>query len=271
MPILPIIILGIIQGITEFLPISSSAHLIIAPYLFNFENQGLVIDVCLHIGTLLAVIFYFKKEVFDYFMAIPKLFSSDSNQETRNLKNLIIATIPIVFVGGLIFLLDLTYLLRNFQVIGLATIFFGILLYFADIKSNKINTSNKPNELSKISFKKVFIIGCSQILAIIPGTSRAGIIYTTSRFYKVSRVEAAKFSMLLSIPTILISSFIPLIEIIDKKDVTFTGDAIAAILVSFITAMFAINFLIKWVSNHTMLPFVIYRIILGSIILILAT
>ena len=264
MPILPIIILGLIQGITEFLPISSSAHLIIAPYLFNFENQGLVIDVCLHIGTLLAVIFYFKKEVFDYFIAIPKLFSSENSQETRNLKNLIIATIPIVLTGGLIFILDLTHLLRNLQVIGLATIFFGILLYFADIKSDQ------TNNLSSIGFKQVFIIGCSQILAIIPGTSRAGIIYTTSRFYRISRVEAAKFSMLLSIPTILISSFIPLIEILNKKDVAFTGDAIAAVLVAFITAMFAIKFLIKWVSSHTMLPFVIYRIVLGSVILIVA-
>lgn len=264
MPILPIIILGLIQGITEFLPISSSAHLIIAPYLFNFENQGLVIDVCLHIGTLLAVIFYFKKEVFDYFIAIPKLFSSENSQETRNLKNLIIATIPIVLAGGLIFILDLTHLLRNLQVIGLATIFFGILLYFADIKSDQ------TNNLSSIGFKQVFIIGCSQILAIIPGTSRAGIIYTTSRFYKISRVEATKFSMLLSIPTILISSFIPLIEILNKKDVAFTGDAIAAVLVAFITAMFAIKFLIKWVSSHTMLPFVIYRIVLGSVMLIVA-
>ena len=264
MPILPIIILGLIQGITEFLPISSSAHLIIAPYLFNFENQGLVIDVCLHIGTLLAVIFYFKKEIFEYFIAIPKLFSSENSQETRNLKNLIIATIPIVLAGGLIFILDLTHLLRNLQVIGLATIFFGILLYFADIKSDQ------TNNLSSIGFKQVFIIGCSQILAIIPGTSRAGIIYTTSRFYRISRVEAAKFSMLLSIPTILISSFIPLIEILNKKDVAFTGDAIAAVLVAFITAMFAIKFLIKWVSSHTMLPFVIYRIVLGSVILIVA-
>jgi len=264
MLILPIIILGLIQGITEFLPISSSAHLIIAPYLFDFENQGLVIDVCLHIGTLLAVTFYFKKEVFGYLVAIPKLFNSENIQETRNLKNLIIATVPIVLVGGLIFILDLTHFLRNLQVIGFATIFFGILLYFADIKNNQIN------ELSKISYKQIFIIGCSQILAIIPGTSRAGIIYTTSRFYKISRVEATKFSMLLSIPTILISSFIPLIEILDKKDVTFTSDAIAAVLVAFITAMFAIKFLMKWVSSHTMLPFVIYRIILGSIILILA-
>jgi undecaprenyl-diphosphatase len=264
MPILPIIILGLIQGITEFLPISSSAHLIIAPYLFNFENQSLVIDICLHIGTLLAVIFYFKKEVFDYFITIPKLFSSENSQETRNLKNLIIATIPIVLAGGLIFILDLTHLLRNLQVIGLATIFFGILLYFADIKSDQ------TNNLSSIGFKQVFIIGCSQILAIIPGTSRAGIIYTTSRFYKISRVEATKFSMLLSIPTILISSFIPLIEIFNKKDVAFTGDAIAAVLVAFITAMFAIKFLIKWVSSHTMLPFVIYRIVLGSVMLIVA-
>ena len=264
MPILPIIILGIIQGTTEFLPISSSAHLIIAPYLFSFENQSLVIDICLHIGTLLAVIFYFKDDVFDYLLAIPKLFSSENSQETKNLKNLIIATIPIILGGGLIFILDLAHLLRNLQVIGFATIFFGILLYFADIKNNQIN------KLSKINFKKIFIIGCSQILAIIPGTSRAGIIYTTSRFYKISRVEATKFSMLLSIPTILISSFIPLIEILDKKDVTFTSDAIAAVLVAFITAMFAIKFLMKWVSSHTMLPFVIYRIILGSIILILA-
>ena len=137
-------------------------------------------------------------------------------------------------------------------------------MYFADIKSDQ------TNNLSKIGFKQVFIIGCSQILAIIPGTSRAGIIYTTSRFYRISRVEAAKFSMLLSIPTILISSFIPLIEILNKKDVAFTGDAIAAVLVAFITAMFAIKFLIKWVSSHTMLPFVIYRIVLGSVMLIVA-
>ena len=264
MPILPIIILGLIQGITEFLPISSSAHLIIAPYLFDFENQGLIIDICLHIGTLLAVIIYFNKDVLSYLKAIPKIFSSKSNEETRDVKNLIIATFPIVLGGGIIYFLNLTHLLRNLQVIGFATIFFGILLYFADIK----NTGS--NKLNQISFKKVFIIGCSQILAIIPGTSRAGIIYTTSRFYKISRVEAAKFSILLSIPTILLSSFVPISEMITIDNHVVTQNALLAILIAFITAIISINLLLKWVSSHSMLPFVIYRIILGSIILILA-
>ena len=165
---------------------------------------------------------------------------------------------------GIIYFLNLTHLLRNLQVIGFATIFFGILLYFADIK----NTGS--DKLNQISFKKVFIIGCSQILAIIPGTSRAGIIYTTSRFYKISRVEAAKFSILLSIPTILLSSFAPIAEMIAIDNHVVTQNALLAILIAFITAIISINLLLKWVSSHSMLPFVIYRIILGSIILILA-
>ena len=146
----------------------------------------------------------------------------------------------------------------------IASIFFGILLYFADIKNIG------SDKLNQIGFKKVFIIGCSQILAIIPGTSRAGIIYTTSRFYKISRVEAAKFSILLSIPTILLSSFVPIVEMITIDNHIVTQNALLAILIAFITAIISINLLLKWVSSHSMLPFVIYRIILGSVILILA-
>ncbi len=264
MPILPIIFLGLLQGITEFLPISSSAHLILAPYLLNFENQSLIIDVCLHIGTLLAVIIYFRQDVLGYLRSIPKLLTKNTNDETKDLKNLIVATIPILIVGGIIFATGFVDLLRNFQVIGFATIFFALLLYFADFKSQNSIT------LSRLDFKKIFIIGCYQILAIIPGTSRAGVIYTACRFYKTSRVESAKFSMLLSIPTILLSSFIPLIEIVKTGNLELTVNALIAIVVAFFTAMISINFLLKWVASHTMLPFVIYRIVLGSIILFLA-
>ncbi len=264
MPILPIIFLGLLQGITEFLPISSSAHLILAPYLLNFESQGLVIDVFLHIGTLLAVIIYFRQDMYDYIRSIPKLLDKNACNETRDLRNLIFATLPIATVGGIIFLTGLTPLLRNLQIIGFATIFFALLLYFVDIKKDV------SFRLSSLSFKKIFVIGCSQILAIIPGTSRAGIIYTTCRFYKTSRFEAARFSILLSIPTILLSSSIPLIEIAKIGSFELTIDAIVAMSVAFIVAMLSINFLLKWVANHTMLPFVIYRIILGSIILFLA-
>ena len=264
MPLLPIFILGLIQGITEFLPISSSAHLIIAPKILNFENQGLIIDICLHLGTLFAVIIYFYKDVFNYLKILPKVFYAKNNEETKDLKNLIIATLPIVIVGSFIFSFDLSHLLRNFQVIGCSTIFFGILLYFSDVKNEG------QRQVSELSFKKVFMIGCSQVLAIIPGTSRAGIIYTASRFYKISRVEAAKFSMLLSIPTILLSSFIPIFEIIKVNNFTVTQDAILAILISFCVAIISINLLLKWVANYSMLPFVIYRIILGTFILILA-
>ncbi len=264
MPILPIIFLGLLQGITEFLPISSSAHLILAPYLLNFENQGLVIDVFLHIGTLLAVIIYFRQDIKEYVRSIPKLLDKNASNETKDLKNLILATIPIATIGGIIFIAGLTPLLRNLQIIGFATIFFALLLYFADIKKDVAFS------LSSLSFKKVLIIGCSQILAIIPGTSRAGIIYTTCRFYKTSRVESAKFSMLLSIPTILLSSSIPLIEISKNGSFGLTINAIVAMSVAFIVAMISINFLLKWVTSHTMIPFVIYRIILGSIILFIA-
>jgi len=264
MPLLLIIILGLVQGTTEFLPISSSAHLILVPYLLEIDNQGLVIDICLHIGTLLAVVIYFRKELIDYIQAIPSLFRLNTTAAAQDLKKLILATLPIIFVGGLVFLFGISNVLRNLSIIGIATIFFGLLLYFADIKKGDCNS------ISNSSFRNIFIIGCSQILAIIPGTSRAGIVYTSSRFFNISRIEAAKFSMLLSIPTIIISSFVPLIQLIKEPNIEITFYALLSIIIAFVTAIISINFLLKWVANHTMLPFVIYRLILGTIILIVA-
>ena len=261
MPLLLIIILGLVQGTTEFLPISSSAHLILVPYLLEIDNQGLVIDICLHIGTLLAVVIYFRKELIDYIQAIPSLFRLNTTAAAQDLKKLILATLPIIFVGGLVFLFGISDVLRNLSIIGIATIFFGLLLYFADIKKGDCNS------ISNSSFRNIFIIGCSQILAIIPGTSRAGIVYTVT---DEEIIEAAKFSMLLSIPTIIISSFVPLIQLIKEPNIEITFYALLSIIIAFVTAIISINFLLKWVANHTMLPFVIYRLILGTIILIVA-
>ena len=261
MSFLPIFILGLIQGITEFLPISSSGHLLVAGKFLDFKQQSLLIDVSLHLGTLGAVLLYFSKESRILLLNTHSVFTNRSDENALFTKNILFATVPIVIVGGLLFVFGIADILRNLQVISLATILFGVLLYFADIKSSGHVT------IKELNVQQSFLIGIFQILSIIPGTSRAGIVYTGSRFLNLNRIEAAKFSMILSIPVIILSSAIPIIELVKTPTQENFIFSVVGFVVSFIVAYFSIDLLLKWLKSHSMTPFVIYRIIFGSTLL----
>ncbi len=265
MYLFPVIILAIIQGITEFLPISSSAHLLITAEIINI-SESLSLDISLHLGTLMAVLIYFRIETLNFIKFIMP-FSSPKKTAQKNInQNLIIASLPIIFIGGITYISGFAELLRNLHFIGLSTIVFGLALYFADIRSNTENLT-----LDKLSIRKTLIIGLCQVFAIIPGASRAGVVYTGSRIVGLNRVDAAKFSMLLSIPVIVISASIPIIEIIsDPISINFLN-LFFGFVIAFLTAYFSIGLLLNWVKKNSMTPFVIYRIILGSVILIYFT
>lgn len=261
----PVFVLAIIQGITEFLPISSSAHLLIAAKLMNFKDS-LALDIGLHLGTLVAVIIYFRIESLSFIKFTRSLFRSNSVSKTKINQNIIIASLPIVLIGGLTYVTGLAEIFRNLNFVGLATIFFGLVLYYADMRSQNENIT-----LDNLSRKQSLIIGLFQIFAIIPGASRAGVVYTGSRVIGLNRVYAAKFSMLLSIPVIMISSSIPIIEIMNNSISINFLHIIMGFIIALITAYFSIRILLTWVKNNSMTPFVIYRIIIGSIILIFFT
>ena len=258
MTFLPIILLAIIQGITEFLPISSSAHLILISNFIEFSNNDMALDVSLHLGTLLAVVIYFRSDVL--------LILNDVRTPLHNGQNLaiqiLVATIPIVIIGGFIFVTGLANIFRNIQVIALATIIFGIILYYADTQVN-----SRTKNIKNMTYKDSFIIGFFQLLSIIPGTSRSGIVYTGGRFLGISRIESLRFAMLLSIPTILLSAFIPTYNLINNPSSDFLLLGLFGFLISFIMAYITIGILMNWIKRYSMTPFVIYRIILGSALL----
>ena len=262
MSLLPILVLAAFQSAFEYFPVSSSAHLLIAAELMGL-SESLLIDVTLHLGTLIAVIIYFRRETCDFirYLLTPINNQNSNNKEFNN--GLVIASVPIVLVGGIAFATGYADILRNLQVIGLSTIIFGLLLYFADIKKNTLDS-----KLNKLTFKKSLIIGIFQCFAIIPGASRSGVVYSGARLLGLNRTDSLKFSMILSIPVIAISSTIPLFEIYKNPiDIEYSY-LLLGFVVSFLIAYLSIGILLKWVERFTMKPFVIYRIILGSVILI---
>ena len=255
----PVIALAIIQGITEFLPVSSSAHLVIASDFIEFAYENIALDVSLHLGTLLAVIIYFRSDILLIMSGI-----IDSQSKGRNTAiQIFIATLPIVVLGGFAFMTGIVEHFRNIQVIALSTIIFGIILYYTDIQNDK-----KIKTIDELKIGESFIIGLFQVLAIIPGTSRSGIVYSGSRFLNLSRIEALRFAMLLSIPTILLSAFIPTYKFVESPSSEFLLISTVGVIVSFGTAYLSISLLMSWVRKFSMVPFVVYRIILGSFLLI---
>ena len=255
----PVIALAIIQGITEFLPVSSSAHLVIASDFIEFAYKNIALDVSLHLGTLLAVIIYFRSDILLIMSGI-----IDSQSKGRNTAiQIFIATLPIVVLGGFAFMTGIVEHFRNIQVIALSTIIFGIVLYYTDIQNDK-----KIKTIDELKIGESFIIGLFQVLAIIPGTSRSGIVYSGGRFLNLSRIEALRFAMLLSIPTILLSAFIPTYKFVESPSSEFLLISTVGVIVSFGTAYLSISLLMSWVRKFSMVPFVVYRIILGSFLLI---
>ena len=256
-----IIILSMVQGITEFLPISSSAHLIIIPEIFGSFTSKRSFDVSLHFGSLLAVIFYLKKDISK--IAFDTMFLKKSNEGFITLKNLIISTMPIVFIGFLIHLYDFN-IIRNLEIVGWTTLGFGILLGIAD-------TNLKIKKFIKnMNLKEAFIIGLFQILALIPGTSRSGIVITVGLFMGFNRYDASKYSLLLSIPVIIAAMTLESFSLFYKEGFFFNDEMIIGIIASFCLALMTIKLFMKWINKASLKIFVFYRIILGVVILIYA-
>lgn len=267
MTLLQIIVLAIVQGITEFLPISSSGHLILVPKLTDWPDQGLMMDVGVHVGTLAAVVIYFRADVMRMFMAFWHMITLKDNpdqQDKRLMIAVILSTLPIILIGGIVAELELNGLWRTMEIIGWTSIIFGILLYILDHKCAV------TKRLSSLRYGHAMIIGFAQVLSIIPGTSRSGITMTAARGLGFSRTEAARFSMLMSIPTILGAGVLEGMKLVKSGDATLGIDIFLGAGLSLVTALLAIAALMKWLEKSSMTPFVIYRIILGIGLLWLA-
>ena len=247
-----IFILALIQGITEFLPVSSSSHLIIFSNYLNFQNESLTIDVCVHIGSFFAVLAYFHRDIFNFI------------ENKKLLIKIVLASIPVMVLGFLLVQTNIIQELRNLKIIGWTTIIFGILLFISD----KFNLEKSIEK--NFSFQSAIIIGLFQMMSLIPGVSRSGITITAARLLNFKRYDSAKISFLLSIPTLAAVSVFGLNDLISSKSLNFTILNLTAILFSFICSLITIKYFLKFIKRFSLNLFVIYRIILGLILLVLA-
>ena len=253
------ILIGIIQGITEFLPISSSGHLVLFAQLANWKDQGLFTDIAVHFGTLFAVMIYLRKDIYYFFNNIFqfKLF------EDQIIFKIILATLPAIILGYFIYDYVSLYF-RSIQLIALSSIVFAIILFFAD----RVKMESKG--WNRITYIEALIVGLFQVLAFIPGASRAGVTITGARLLGYDRVNAARFSMILSIPIILASMTLSLINILNEEYVAVNlYQSFFASLVAFITALLSIIFLMRFIKKANFNIFIIYRIVLGIILLVI--
>ena len=252
-------LIGIIQGVTEFLPISSSGHLVLFAQLTNWEDQGLFTDIAVHFGTLFAVIIYLRKDIYYFFTNIFqfKIF------EDQIIFKIILATLPAIILGYFIYDYVSLYF-RSIQLIALSSIVFAIILFFAD----RVKMESKG--WNRVTYIEALIVGLFQVLAFIPGASSAGVTITGARLLGYDRVNAARFSMILSIPIILASMTLSLINILNEEYVAVNlYQSFFASLVAFITALLSIIFLMRFIKKANFNIFIIYRIVLGIILLVI--
>jgi undecaprenyl-diphosphatase len=257
------IYLALLQGFTEFLPISSSAHLILLPRLLGWPDQGLEFDVAVHVGTLAAVVLYFRKELGP--MARDWLVSLGTRQQTANSRlawAVLWGTVP-VGLAGLAFKDIVETSLRSPLVIAAATIGFGLLLWWADVKGRG------ARDEYRLTWGDILFIGVAQALALIPGTSRSGATMTAGLMLGLSREGAARFSFLLSIPVIVLAGGMLGLDLLKEPGYVDWGDMIIGVVTSAITAYLCIHFFLKLIARMGMLPFVIYRLLLGALLLYL--
>ena len=244
-----ILILGLIQGISEFLPISSAAHLVLFSKYYEFSSQNLLIDISLHLGSLIAIIFYFRKDLFNFV------------QNRSFLIKILLGTIPIIPVGYILYQTGLINHLRSLEVIGWMSLIFGILLYISD----KFKITKKID--TEFTNSSAIIIGLFQVLALIPGVSRSGITITSGRLLGFSRFDSAKISFFLSIPTLGAASFLGIYNIYKEGSAELNFLAIIAVIFSFIFSYFTIVLFLNFIKKFSLNVFVIYRIILSLFIL----
>lgn len=264
MSILQSIVLGIVQGIGEFLPISSSAHLIIVPFVFNWKEHSLAFDVALHFGTLIAVLVIYFKEWWKLFIgACNKVIHKKNSFNNKMFWFLVFATIPGAVIGKLFEEPIENFLRSNYVLIATSLAVMGILIYIGDKWAAK-KYKGKETEFEKLTLKQTFIIGLSQALAVIPGFSRSGTTILTARLMGVSRSAAAKFTFLLSVPIICGAALLKLPDMIAG----FSMELIIGIVVSAIVGIISIKFLLKYIKTHDFAVFAYYRVIIAIIVLL---
>ena len=244
-----ILILSLVQGITEFLPISSAAHLVLITKYYSFINQDLLIDICLHLGSLMAIIFYFRNDLINFI-------------NNRNfLIKILIGTIPIIPVGYILYETGLIQQLRNLEVVGWMSLLFGILLYLSDKRKIKSTIENN------FTNKSAIIFGLFQVLSLIPGVSRSGITITAGRTLGFNRFDSAKISFFLAIPALAAASFLGIYNIYKEGSVELNFLAVISVIFSFAFSYITIAIFLNFIKKFSLKIFVIYRIILSLFLL----
>ncbi len=260
-----ILLVAIIQGVTEFLPVSSSGHLILLPNLTGLNDQGQAIDVAVHVGTLGAVVLFFWSDVRIALGGLPRLLTGRIDTPGSRLALLlIIATIPVILAGLILKLTGLSDAMRSMTVIGWTMLGFGLLLWWMD------QTGGSAKRTEDWSLRDAITLGLWQAVALIPGTSRSGITITGARHLGYERSEAARIAMLMSIPTILASGTLLGIEVAGNADLATARDGAIAALFAFFAALLALGIMMRLLKSVSYTPYVIYRIILGIVLLVIA-
>ena len=263
MDVLQLVVLAVVQGITEFLPISSSGHLVLVPLLTDWPDQGLLIDVAVHVGSLGAVVVYLARDLREMLAGTFRRGGGLMGQPGRRLVVLVIvATVPVVVAGAA--MAGAMDMLRRLDVIGWTMLVFGVALWLADQRSR----ADRP--LAALGLGGALVIGCAQVLALVPGTSRAGITMTAARILGLERTAAARFSMLLSIPTIAAAGLLLGLELVRLGELALTRDAVVGGALAFASALIAIVLMMRWLRHASFTPFVVYRVVLGAALLALA-
>jgi len=262
MDLLQIAVLALVQGLTEFLPISSSAHLILVPILTDWTDQGLAFDVAVHVGTLVAVVAYFRSELSAMTGAWIRSWRGQLNPEGRLAWGVLLGTVP-AGLAGLLFNDLIAQHLRSPLVIATTTVLFGLLLWWSDVQGARTRDEHS------LSWRDVLIIGCAQALALIPGTSRSGITMTAGLALGLSRDSAARFSFLLSIPIIVLAGGWETLKLVQQPAATHWGALATGVALSALSAYLCIHLFLSLINRIGMLPFVIYRLLLGAVLFVL--
>lgn len=256
------VFLALLQGVTEFLPVSSSAHLILPAQLLGWEDQGLAFDVAVHVGTLVAVLLYFRKDLLVMAGAwVSSVLGGRSTQESKLVWLLLLATVP-AGLAGLLLNEQIEASMRSVLVIAVATLVFGLGLYIAE------RYSLKDREIAQLRWQGALVIGLFQMLALIPGTSRSGITITAGLMLGLNRTASARFSFLLSIPVILGAGLLKTLELLQLEYVDWSGLILGAVI-AFFSAYLAIDCFLKLIDRVGLMPFVVYRLVLGAVLLLI--
>lgn len=265
MPLFHLLLVAIIQGITEFLPVSSSGHLILLPNLTGLDDQGQFIDVAVHVGTLGAVILYFWSDVRLGISGVPSLIKGRIDSQGAWLALcLVIATVPVILLGFILSVTGLDDTMRSTAVIGWTMLIFGIVLYWTDQKGAVTRRAEDW------SLKDALIMGFWQAIALIPGTSRSGITISAGRYLGYAREDAARLAMLMSIPTIIASGVLTGLKVAGDADASLLRDGAIAAFFAFLSALLALTLMMRLLKSVSFTPYVIYRVVLGVILLVIA-